>query len=210
MLVSPSPWIAYGGIHILLSALTSVGIVNINSKLIDTICPILDAVTKGGAIIAAVTAVQQHSNPAVAQSLFAQLLFGAFAPVGGATVAGLMNVWDADWHLSTPFFLKKGNTLLSTLDIWAGALSAAIYGALTAVHPTYQPVFASLGLSPKGIMTPLGARSIVVIFLTVLYSARVLLTHYTPVNQTRTGRNGEITRDSSTRVAPAQQSKKIQ
>lgn len=210
MLVSPKPWMAYCSIHILVSFLAQLGILQPGSKVIETVCPILDAVTKSGAIIAAVTAAQQHSNPAVSQSLTAQLIVGAIAPVGGATAAGMLNVWDADWHLSTPSFLKSGNGVFSTLDIWSGAMSAAIFGALTAVHPNYQPFYTSLGLSPKGIMTPLGARSIVVIFLTILYSVRVIYTQYlvSPKTKVSIRSDGAIVRNQ--RAQQATPSKKNQ
>lgn len=66
------------------------------------------------------------------------------------------------------------------MDVWAGALAAMIYGVGTLSHPAYEPINTYLVGKPMPFMTPLGARSIVVIFLTAMYTVRVASTHYIP------------------------------
>ena len=70
--------------------------------------------------------------------------------------------------------------VIPTMDVWAGALAAVIYGVGTLSHPAYEPVNSYLVGKPMPFMTPLGARSIVVIVLTALYTVRVASVHYLP------------------------------
>lgn len=66
------------------------------------------------------------------------------------------------------------------MDVWAGAAGAFIYGVATQSHPGYMGLNEYLVGKPKAWMTPLGARSLMVIFLTVMYVLRVVSMHYLP------------------------------
>lgn len=77
-----------------------------SGKFVDTLFPAIDAICRSGAIIGGVAAVKSHANPAVANSLLAQLIIGAVASVGGGAAAGFFGVWDKEWSLKTPTFLK--------------------------------------------------------------------------------------------------------
>jgi hypothetical protein len=66
------------------------------------------------------------------------------------------------------------------MDVWAGSLAAIIYGIATFSNPAYAPVNTYLIGKPAPFMTPLGARSVVVIFLTAMYTIRVVSTHFVP------------------------------
>ena len=182
-LFSPHPWIAYCSVHVVLSAIIGGFGLPLNGKLLDTVFPALDAATRSGAIIAGVNMVRSHPNPAVANSLFAQLIFGAIGSAGGGAVAATLGAWNSDWALSTPPFLKAGTGVLPTLEIWSGALAAALYGTLLNLHPSYEPVYGAVGMQAKPVVTPLGARSAVVLLLTLLYYVKVVAMHYLPKSQ---------------------------
>ena len=179
-LLSYHPWLNYGAIHLFISLLFSsyTPLSDPSSKVMDTIFPILDAVTRTGAIEASLSAVRNHPNPAYSGSLFLQLLIGAVASAGGGVTASTLNLWSPSWALSTPPFLNNP-TLLSTLDIWSGSLAALIYGFLTASHTGYGPWIAHINGGKEGAMfTDLGARAVVVLVLTGCYGWRVGVTHY--------------------------------
>lgn len=72
----------------------------------DSIFAPIDAICRSGAIIGALSAVTNHPNPAVANSLLAQIIIGAVSSVGGGAAAGFFGVWDKEWSLKTPAFLK--------------------------------------------------------------------------------------------------------
>ena len=69
------------------------------------------------------------------------------------------------------------------MDVWAGAAAAAIYGSAILSHPDYKPINTYLVGKPKAFMTPLGARSVVVVFLTMMYIVRVASMHYVPASK---------------------------
>lgn len=72
----------------------------------DSIFAPIDAICRSGAIIGAVQAIVKHPNPAVANGLLAQIIIGAVSSVGGGAAAGFFGVWDKEWSLKTPAFLK--------------------------------------------------------------------------------------------------------
>ena len=149
-----------------------------SGKLVDTAFPIIDAICRSGAIVGAISAVRAHSNPLVANSLLAQVIIGGVASVGGGAAAGFFGVWDKEWSIKTPSFLKGG--VLATMDLWAGSVSAVIFGIATLSNPAYEDIATQLVGKPKAMMTPLGGRSLVVIYLTIMYVVRVAYTHYLP------------------------------
>jgi len=176
-LYSTTPWVIYCTTHIALNTVFSFASWPAG-KLVDSAFPAIDAICRSAAIIGAMGAVKAHSNPNLANSLLAQIIIGAVSSVGGGAAAGFFGVWDNEWSLKTPGFLKGG--VIATMDVWAGAVAAFIYGVATQSHPAYEPVNEFLVGKPKAWMTPLGARSIVVVFLTVMYVIRVASMHYLP------------------------------
>lgn len=171
------PWAIYGSTHILLTSLLDSGALPFPSpKLLDTALPLVDAVARSAAIVGAVENCRNHPLTSVKQSLFVQLLLGAVASAGGGVAAGTLGVWEHDWRFRRPTFLNGG--IIATLDLWGGSLAAFIYGFLQLSHPWYGEVYEAYGFKPVAPLTPLGARSVAVIVLTVLYVARVVSTHY--------------------------------
>lgn len=77
-----------------------------SGRVMDTIYPPLDAICRSTPIIAAISAAKNHSNPQLRESLLAQLVLGAVASMGGGAAAGFFGVWDKEWSLKTPAFLK--------------------------------------------------------------------------------------------------------
>lgn len=144
---------------------------------LDTLLPVIDALARSFPITGAVLGVSAHPNPAIRGSLLFQLILGALASSGGGLAASTFNVFSSSWSFSTPPVLSAG--IWGSMDVWAGALGAAIFGLLTQSHPAYGPAIAALNGGKEGaIMTPLGARSVVVLVLTGLFAARAVVTHH--------------------------------
>ena len=88
----------------------------------DTFLFLPDAILRTGTITSALDTIQSHPDPRLSQSLFLRVLVGAIASAGGGVTAATLNVWTPNWTLSTPVFLRKNTSVLSTLDLWAGSL----------------------------------------------------------------------------------------
>jgi uncharacterized membrane protein YeiH len=102
-----TPWVIYCTTHIVANILVNYTPFSWPSNLVmDSIFAPIDAICRSGAIIGAVSAVSSHSNPALANSLLAQIILGAVSSVGGGAAAGFFGVWDKEWSLKTPAFLK--------------------------------------------------------------------------------------------------------
>lgn len=122
-----------------------------------------------------------------------QLLCGGLAASGGGIAATTLGVFNPDWRLSTPPILFTG--LLGCLDFLAGSAAAGVFGVLTASHPAYLPWIAAAksfvspaagAIAPNekpttALMTVLGARSVVVLFLSAVYATRAFMLHWYPM-----------------------------
>lgn len=182
-LISPTPWLAYSSVHILVSLFLHLVPVRVHHPTMDLGLFWLDAGTKSGAIFGAVAACANHTNPVVQQSLVAPVLLGALAPVGGGTLAHMLCVHEQNWGFTAPPWLKPGNGLLSTLDMWTGAIAVLLHGVLTQSHPGYEPWRSTLGLPAKGSFTPFGAKSFVVSFLMIAYGLRAVYAYIPHMGQ---------------------------
>lgn len=177
--LSSYPWINYLSVHILSGYVVDYLPA---PRIIDTALPLLDAIMRSGAICGTVHLAHSHSNPAIASSAFFQLLMGAVASAGGGVTATTLGVWNSEWSLRVPPFLRGG--FIDTLDIWSGSLAAAVYGVLLGLNPTYEPYTRYLSgmgdkyVSGTPLMSPLEARSAVVLVLTAAYYLRVYQVHY--------------------------------
>lgn len=195
-----------------------------SGKLVDSVFPVIDAICRSGAIVGAVSAVRAHPNPLVANSLLAQVIIGGVASVGGGAAAGFFGVWDKEWSLKTPAFLKGYvccivtiyktaltcsicSGIIATMDLWAGSIAAIIYGIATLSNPAYEQAATYLVGSPKAMMTPLGGRALVVIFLSVMYFIRVFSIHYAPRMTSKPVANGTTQKRA---IKPVPKEKKVQ
>lgn len=179
-MLSSVPWAIYCSTHLVLTSLFDGGGISYPPpKLVDTLCPLIDAVSRSAAITAAVEACRAHAHPAVRSSLFVQLFLGAVASAGGSVTASTLGVWEHDWRLRRPAFVDGG--IVPTLDVWGGSLAAFVYGFFQITHPWYGEVYEAYGFKPVALLTPLAARSTAVLVLTVLYVTRVYHTHYAPI-----------------------------
>lgn len=79
-----------------------------------------------------------------------------------------------------PSLLHSASGIIPTMDVWAGSLAAILYGIATFSNPSYSSINTYLVGKPAPFMTPLGARSLVVVFLTFMYTIRVVSTHFVP------------------------------
>lgn len=164
------------------------------SETLDTVVPLIDGLTRAFPISGAVLACSTHSNPAIRNSLMYQIILGGISASGGGMVASTLNVFSPEWRLSTPPILSSG--FLGSLDFVAAAVSSVIFGLLTSSHPVYVGATNYLStlpyLSPASnkaaassgaagpLMTVLGARSVVVLFLSIVYATKAYVLHGSP------------------------------
>lgn len=181
-LYSIHPYINYVAVHVALTMLVAIfpQILSQN-KFIDTALLPIDALLRTNAVTGALSLLQ---NPTVAPELAASPLFhailGAAGSAGGGVAAGTLNLWSPDWQLGTPVLLR-GRGAMATLDVWGGALVAAVFSTVS-LHPAYAPVF--VGLAEQGFvakdltLSTLGAKSVAALTFVALFGTRVWNTYY--------------------------------
>lgn len=188
-LLSPLPWINYISTYLFV---TNPGIIALlpSPAVLDTILPIIDGLTRSFPISGAVLSTSNHANPAIRSSLMFQILVGGLSASGGGLAATTLNVFNPEWRFSTPPILFSG--IMGSLDFIAGCLAAGIFGFLTGSHSAYVPYIQAartivLGAdvvekpgASNALMTVLGARSVVVMFLSVVYALRAFVLHWYP------------------------------
>jgi len=173
-LLSIHPWINYLSVHIILSVLLPTLPA---PRTLDTFLPVIDALTRSFPITGAVLTTQSHPNPTIRSNLFFQLILGGLSSSGGGLIASTLNVFSPTWSFGTPPILNAG--FWGTMDFWAGVVGAGVFGLLTRSNEGYAPVLARInGGKDTAIMTVLGARSVVVLVLTVLFAGRAVATHW--------------------------------
>lgn len=169
------------------------------SETLDTIVPLIDGLTRSFPISGAVAACSIHPNPLIRNSLMYQIILGGISASGGGILVSTLNMFSPEWRFSTPAILSGG--FLGSLDFLAAAGSSVIFGLLTSSHPVYvratnylaslpylspgahtksgsTPTGASGGVEP--LMTLLGARSVVVLFLAIVYATKAYVLHGSP------------------------------
>lgn len=178
-LLSSYPWINYLSVYLLMDNLVDY---LPSIKAVDSALPLFDAILRTGAICGAVNMAVTNPNPAIASSLFFQLLVGAVASAGGGVTATTLGVWNTEWAFRAPPVLRGG--FVDTLDLWSGSVSAAIYGCLAGTHPSYTPYTRWLSgqgekyVAGSSLMAPNEARIVTALALTAIYSFRVYQVHY--------------------------------
>lgn len=124
----------------------------------------LDAVNRSLSIASTLALLASHpdpflrSSPSSLSSLLPTLLLPALAVSGGGLVTSFLSLSSDRWALAPPPFLRPGNslrtTLLSSLDLWSGAVAAAMYDFLVD-----GPGTKALRVQSAGAVTAFGTRS---------------------------------------------------
>ncbi|KAG6894319.1 hypothetical protein C0993_011811, partial [Termitomyces sp. T159_Od127] len=158
MLYSTTPYAIYLTTHLALTLLTFLLpslLTPTSLALLDTILFPLDALVR----TAAITSTTAHLSPAsptrvpapLQSSALTHLLIGALASAGGGLTASTLSTWSPSWVLSTPPVLRAP-TVWNTMDMWGGALVAAVYAALSG-HPAFYWVREALAWAGIGGMS---------------------------------------------------------
>ncbi|KAF9044262.1 hypothetical protein BJ165DRAFT_188963 [Panaeolus papilionaceus] len=193
MLYSFRPAVNYLTVHLVLTALFSVFPGLLNPKLLDTLLFPLDALLRTNAVTATLGLLYAPSvHTEYKDSPLMHMIIGAIASAGGGFTAGTLNLWSSAWAFGTPPSLKSGAGWAGTLDVWGGALVAAIYSLGTG-HPAFAPFVTYLSIftlsflpasykpNPDSDIAPLAtleAKSLAAAILTILFAARVAKTHW--------------------------------
>lgn len=136
-----NPYIVYITTHIVITLLFRI-LPFLPSLLpyIDMILFPIDAIVRVGSITGAVSLMSPTSpthasvNSALSGSILTHMIIGAFASAGGGLTASTFSTWSPNWTFSTPPFLQAPSMIafiFASMDLWAGALIAALYGVLT-------------------------------------------------------------------------------
>ncbi|KAF8629798.1 hypothetical protein AX15_003269 [Amanita polypyramis BW_CC] len=151
----------------------------LNARLLDTILFPLDALLRTNSITSSITLLTGPGvNPVYAASPLTHLLLGAVASSAGGLSAATLRTWTPEWSLGMPPVLKEGAGVWGTLDVWGGALVALVHGIATS-HPAFSSFTDTLGFAPGTVvLSPLGAKSLGAIVLTLLFGLRVFYTHW--------------------------------
>ncbi|KAJ3571724.1 hypothetical protein NP233_g3566 [Leucocoprinus birnbaumii] len=202
MLYSFGPWINYLTVHLVLTAVFTFFPSLLHPPTFDTALFPLDALVRTTAIIGSVSLLSPSSaaakqiNPLYVNSPLTHMIVGALASAGGGLAASTLGAWSSQWSFSTPPVLRLGVGMWGSLDVWGGALVAAVYGISTN-HPAFRtfiptllkmPIFSQLiqliypffdtsleGLAP---LKPAEARALGGLVLTVLFALRVYNVHW--------------------------------
>lgn len=191
---------------------------------LDTIVPVLDALCRTFPIAAAVGLASNHTNPMIRGSLLYQFILGGFAAAGGGTLVRTFNMFSADWKLSTPPILYSG--LVGSVDFLAGAVAAGVYGFLSLSHPVYVDMANTLARLPhvsdpnvieKGtweastpLMSPLGAKSVVVLVLAIIYATKAYVLNESPTVKMMRAKKQRLAAEAAAASAGKNKSGKVQ
>ena len=162
-------------------------------SLLDTLAFPIDCMVRTGAVTGAIAHLQVTSlgkptnsliHPSLPSSPLTHLIIGALAASGGSLAASTFSTWSTNWSFSTPPVLRAPTLpafLLASMDVWGGALAAAVYGTVTG-HPAFKPLRQSeLVISLTGgsfKWTEVEARALCAIILTICSSVRVYKLHW--------------------------------
>ncbi|KIY52119.1 hypothetical protein FISHEDRAFT_35661 [Fistulina hepatica ATCC 64428] len=182
-LYSFGPYINYLTIHLCFTALTHMfpSILNHN-KALDTLLFPVDALVRTKAIIGTISLLGlPEVDPVLAESPLAHLILGAIGSSGGGVMAATLSTWTTQWSFSTPIFLRPGVGWIDTIDVWGGALVAAVY-SIFSLQSTFYPVFiTSLDqqvINLKLALSFIDAQAFSGLVLTILFGIRVYQIHY--------------------------------
>ena len=207
-LLSPTPWLIYPLVYILLipTGLSSF-ITTTTPTFVDLSGAYVDGVARGLAIASIPTSLS-GTKLADASPWTVAFLTG-IAHSSGAWVIQMFNLNAPKWSLGVPAILSgKSNHLLESMDLWAGMLIALVYYALMGMYKELEPLSGVLRvILPDDVMLKtarLGgpivdadtARAVAVLLLGSLLFARVvtrLVVRTTP--QVRTKKVVEKTDD---------------
>ncbi|KAK2459976.1 hypothetical protein APHAL10511_007982 [Amanita phalloides] len=172
-------YINYIAPHLLFTAFFAIFPELLNSPLLDTLFFPLDALLRTNAITATIGLLSSPGvNPVYAGSPLAHMLLGAIASAGGGLSAATLKTWTPEWSVGTPPVLRQGVGIWGTLDVWGGALVALVYGISTS-HYAFSGYTDTLSFAPGTIaLSPLGAKALGAVVLTLLFGLRVLFTHW--------------------------------
>ncbi|GLB40969.1 hypothetical protein LshimejAT787_0901840 [Lyophyllum shimeji] len=199
MLYSTTPYIIYLTTHLTLTLLFHLFPILLSPSsiaLLDTVLFPIDALVRTGAV----TGTTAHLAPGspVARPLITSplthLIIGALASAGGGLSASTLSTWSPTWSFSTPPVLRAPTLTAffwSSMDVWAGALVAAMYGVASGAQAFYgwQELLRLVGLGVAGIkegacvvgtpwMSQLEAKALAAGVLAVFFGLRMYKVHW--------------------------------
>ncbi|KAF7984301.1 hypothetical protein HWV62_15271 [Athelia sp. TMB] len=191
-LYSARPWVGYLAVHL---ALTFLGPLlkfeKIPPRVMDTLCLPIDTLLRVISIFSALNLLTPapgsplQVNPLLAASPIVPLFLGAIASSGGGTLASALSVWEPEWRLRSPGWMRAGVGLRGSVDVWGGAVAAGVWCFLAGQQPFYQnlrvTVYEVLGVKPT-VVDAGDARAVATLVLGTLFAWRVYGVHWAPIN----------------------------
>lgn len=190
-LYSVRPWAGYLVVHL---ALTFLGpllqLQKIPPRIMETMCLPIDTLLRIISIFSSLALLTPapgsplQINPLLASSPIVPLFLGAIASSGGGTLASTLSVWEPEWRLRSPGWMRAGAGLRGSVDVWGGAVAAGVYCFLAGNQPFYQElrqaVYGSLDMKPM-VWEAADARAASTLVLGALFAWRVYGVHWAPV-----------------------------
>ncbi|KAG6849024.1 hypothetical protein H0H93_011937 [Arthromyces matolae] len=192
MLYSFTPYIIYITVHLTITFLTFLFPFFLFPSflaLLDTVLFPLDALVRTGAVTGT-TAQLASPFSAIAEplkgSITTYLIIGAFASAGGGLTASTLSTWSASWSFSTPPVLRASTLVAfiwASMDVWAGAMVAAVHAVLTGKQPFIGVQSSVVGIFGGGNvgqpwLSDLEAKAAAAAVLAMCFAARAYRTHW--------------------------------
>ncbi|OCF41687.1 hypothetical protein I317_04493 [Kwoniella heveanensis CBS 569] len=142
-LSSPTPWIIYPSVYLLLipTGLSNYIISTCPTTLFNIFGALVDGMTRATTITSLVTLIGSSSpfiNAANGDvNLWTYALLSALAITSGGLFVGLFGLGEDEWKMGVPGLLKGG--LLGTLDAWGASLIGLLWLALTRQSSSLAP-----------------------------------------------------------------------
>ena len=181
-LITPTPWIIYPPIYLLLGPTgLSDYIASTTPTPVNIFGSYIDGMTRGTTIGSLPSLI---STAGLSSNAWTTAILGGIATCGGGWIASGLGMNADEWKLGMPSVLNGG--LLDTLDLWAGMLVAILYAALSRSHEELEPISSYLaGVLPDDLVLLTAktggavvstdiARAICVLVLGSLLCARVV------------------------------------
>ncbi|WVQ98002.1 hypothetical protein IAU59_005122 [Kwoniella sp. CBS 9459] len=143
-LSSPTPWIIYPSVYLLLipTGISNYIISTCPTTLFNIFGALVDGMTRATTITSLVTLIGSNSafiNTANGDiNIWTYALLSALAITSGGLFVGLFGMGEDEWKLGVPGLLKGG--LLGTLDAWGASLVGLFWLALTKQSSALAPI----------------------------------------------------------------------
>ncbi|OWZ51458.1 peptidyl-prolyl cis-trans isomerase-like 2 [Cryptococcus neoformans 125.91] len=132
-LISPTPWLVYPLVYLLLipTGISAWIVDHVPEVLVNTVGAAVDGLTRGVTIASIGTMVGASGKfPGPEVSAWTYTLLSALAVSSGGFVVSLFSLHEPSYRLSVPSVFRRGAGAWGTMDVWAAGLAGLGYWAM--------------------------------------------------------------------------------